>query len=74
MIEGPADFKSSRLTNKERRSNILDEVLADDQLKSYTKRKYSEIQAEKQLGAKKFRKKQTGNKNHGKGKRLRAYF
>ena len=47
VIEGSAEYKSARLTNKERRQTLVQEVMADVQLKSYSKRKYSEIQREK---------------------------
>ena len=72
-MEGSAEFKSARMTKKERKSNFLDEILADKDLKNYTKRKYSEIQAEKANTSRKFRKRQdsTGGK---KKKQLRAYF
>ena len=46
VIEGPAEY-SSRLTRKERRQTIAEEILADQGIRSYTKRKYLEIQKEK---------------------------
>lgn len=47
VIEGKGEYKSSRLTRKERRQSIVGEVLADQQIQNYTKRKYAEIQAVK---------------------------
>jgi len=47
VIEGVGEYKSSRLTNKERKTTILGEILADKQVKQYTKRKYLELQAAK---------------------------
>lgn len=47
VIEGVGEYKSARLTNKERRTTILGEILADKQIKQYTKRKYLEIQESK---------------------------
>ena len=47
VIEGPHEFKSARLTNKERKQTITDEILSDMQIKDYSKRKYLEIQKEK---------------------------
>ena len=47
VIEGSGEFKSSRMTKRERQSSILGEILADKQIKQYTKRKYAEIQDSK---------------------------
>ena len=47
VIEGSAEFKSARLSNKERRQTLVEEVMADSQLKHYSKRKYTEIQSAK---------------------------
>lgn len=47
VIEGLGEYKSSRLTNKERKTTILAEILADKQVKQYTKRKYLELQEAK---------------------------
>ncbi|KND02824.1 uncharacterized protein SPPG_01905 [Spizellomyces punctatus DAOM BR117] len=47
IVQGPTEFFSSRLTRKERRDNIVDELLADNQAKSYYKRKFLEIQEQK---------------------------
>jgi hypothetical protein len=47
VIEGPAEYKSARLTNKERKQSIVEEILADKKIKDYSKRKFMEIQSEK---------------------------
>ena len=44
VIEGPSEYKSARLTNKERKQSIVEEILADKDIKNYSKRKYMEIQ------------------------------
>jgi len=44
VIEGSAEYYSSRLTKKERRGNFVEELMADDKIKSYAKRKYGQIQ------------------------------
>jgi hypothetical protein len=46
VIEGPYEY-SNRLTNKERRQTITEEIMADASVRQYTKRKYGEIQKEK---------------------------
>ena len=47
VIEGPSEYRSGRLTKKERKSTILEEVMHDAKLKDYSKRKFMEIQAQK---------------------------
>ena len=47
VIEGPSEYFSSRMTRKERKQTIVEEVLNDKYLKDYTKRKYMEIQHDK---------------------------
>lgn len=47
VIEGPTEFKSSRLTNRERKETILEEVMGDEKVKQFSKRKYQEIQADR---------------------------
>lgn len=54
VIGGPADFYSGRLTKKERKSTLADELLSDSTLSAYRKRKYLDIQDKKQAGGKKF--------------------
>ncbi|XP_011705618.1 PREDICTED: deoxynucleotidyltransferase terminal-interacting protein 2 [Wasmannia auropunctata] len=48
VIDSPMDFYSSRLTKKERKKTIVDELMADAQFTKYNKRKYKEIIEEKQ--------------------------
>lgn len=73
VIEGSAEYKSARMTKKERKSTFLDEILADKDLRDYTKRKYTELQTEKARTSRKFRKRQD-SKGGAKKKQLRAYF
>ena len=47
IIEGPSEFRSSRLTKKERKQSITEELLADRGIKDYTKRAYLQIQDQK---------------------------
>lgn len=48
VIEGPSEYYSSRLVKKERRQNFTEEVMADAGVASYAKRKFGELQIEKQ--------------------------
>jgi hypothetical protein len=45
VIEGPSEYKSARLTNRERKQTIVEEILADSAAKEYSKRKFTELQA-----------------------------
>jgi len=44
IIEGPADPPSTRLTRKEKKRTVVDQLLADEEAKTYYKRKFLEIQ------------------------------
>jgi Fcf2 pre-rRNA processing len=55
VIEGSSEFYSSRLTKKERRTNLLDEVLADTDTSRYAQTKYKKMQQEKTAEAHKRR-------------------
>ncbi|KAI1501299.1 Fcf2 pre-rRNA processing-domain-containing protein [Biscogniauxia marginata] len=52
VIEGPTDFYSSRLTKKEKKRTLVEEVLEAEDTSRRFKRKYSEIQAVKTSGKK----------------------
>jgi hypothetical protein len=62
------------MTKRERKQNLVGEVLADKQIKGYTKRKYMEIQKDREKTSKK--KKQMGQrKGVGSGsKKIRKFF
>ena len=64
VIEGSGDSKSARLTKKERRQTLVEEVLADKTLKGYSKRTYDGIQAKKKDKIKAYKK--SGSKGKGK--------
>ncbi|KAK9463238.1 Fcf2 pre-rRNA processing-domain-containing protein [Lipomyces oligophaga] len=52
VISDPTEYFSSRLTKKQRKQTLADEILADSRSKEYFKRKYDEIQAVKMSGGK----------------------
>lgn len=54
VVEGPTEFYSARLTKKEQKQTFADELLSNPTLKSYRKRKYMEIQEQKEQGGKNF--------------------
>ena len=56
VIEGSAEFYSSRLTNKERRSDLTQEIMANSDTSSYVKRKFTTIQHERQAVTEHFQK------------------
>lgn len=47
VIEGPAEFYSSRLTKKQRRTNLTEEIMADPAAADYTRNKYKKMQQAK---------------------------
>eukprot|EP00981_Chlorochromonas_danica_P006384 scaffold1365_cov163-Ochromonas_danica.AAC.74 len=47
VVEGPTEYKTARLSNRERKQTIVQEVLADSQLRSYNKRTFLNIQETK---------------------------
>ena len=47
VIEGAAEYKTARMTKKERKTSLVGEIIADKQIKDYTKRKYVELQNDK---------------------------
>ncbi|CAO3665512.1 unnamed protein product [Umbelopsis ramanniana] len=57
VIEGPTEFFSSRLTKRERKQTIVDELLADDEARGYYKRRFLDVQSRTQNGGKKHFKK-----------------
>jgi len=44
VIEGNAEFFSSRLTNKERRGTLLEEVMSERKTRAFTKKTFNNIQ------------------------------
>ncbi|KAJ1970246.1 hypothetical protein IWQ62_000073 [Dispira parvispora] len=52
VIEAPHEFYSARLTQKERKSTVVDQIMADTKVKSYLKRKLDEVVEKKRSGNK----------------------
>ncbi|KAF5307351.1 hypothetical protein FQR65_LT07068 [Abscondita terminalis] len=48
VIDSPLDYYNGRLTQKERKKTLVDELLADAEFNTYNKRKYKEIITDKQ--------------------------
>lgn len=48
VMDAPLDFYNNRLTKKERKRTLVDELLADAEFQKYNKRKYKDIMEEKQ--------------------------
>lgn len=57
IVEGNTEFYSARLSRKERKKTVAEEILADASSKAYFKRKYAEIQKGKRSGRKEHYKK-----------------
>ena len=57
IIEGPADFYSSRIPKRQRKKTIVEELLVDAEFKRYRKRKAQELFKDKHKKAMYFKKK-----------------
>ncbi|KAH0618394.1 hypothetical protein JD844_017539 [Phrynosoma platyrhinos] len=47
VVDSPVDFYHARIPKKQRKKNIVEELLADSEFRRYNKRKYQDIIAEK---------------------------
>jgi hypothetical protein len=54
IVEGPTDFFSSRLNNRDRKRTLVEETLASEAVSGRFKRKYQEVQDKKRSGKKTF--------------------
>jgi len=63
VVEGPSEYKSSRVTKKDRKSSITEEILADADVKKYSKRVLADIQKVKQNKKKVYRVHKKDSKN-----------
>ena len=62
VIEGAAEYCSSRLTKKEKRKNITEEILADASLSGYVQNKFRSMQQQKTAEYKKANKRRKTGK------------
>ncbi len=65
IIEGPTEYLTSRLPNKERKRTFVEEVLANETSTGRFKSKYNDIQASKTSGRKAFYKKLKAKRSGG---------
>ncbi|KAJ3119102.1 Deoxynucleotidyltransferase terminal-interacting protein 2 [Phlyctochytrium bullatum] len=56
VVDHATDYYANRLTKKERKRGILEELMADRETKSYLKKKFTKIQKEKADAVKPYRK------------------
>ena len=56
IVEAPHEFVSGRLSKKERKATIMDELLSDDRLRGYTRKTFLQIQKKKSSGGKRWHK------------------
>mmetsp|Transcript_92 Transcript_92/g.150 ORF Transcript_92/g.150 Transcript_92/m.150 type:complete len:142 (-) Transcript_92:217-642(-) len=68
VVEGRGEFYSARIARRGRRPDLVEEILADDAVRQYSKRKFQDIQKQKSRGKKGFHK----NKKHSKQKGSRS--
>lgn len=62
VMDSPLDYYNNRMTKKERKRTIVDELMADAEFHRYNKKKYGEIVEEK---------KKTNYKAHMQARRLK---
>ncbi|KAA8497725.1 rRNA-processing protein fcf2 [Porphyridium purpureum] len=66
VIEGPGEFRTGRIVNRERKQHLVDELLSDSQFQTFAKRKVAEVQQSKaatyrrRSGMKAFKKSRSG--------------
>jgi len=65
IIEGPTEFFSSRLSNKDRKQTLLEEIVNQEEQSGRFKRKYNDISVKKSSGGKNFYKKQQAKRSKG---------
>ncbi|KAL4855147.1 rRNA-processing protein fcf2 [Chlorella vulgaris] len=61
VVEGAADFYSGRLTNKQRKRTLTEEIMADPQLEAARKKRYTKLQDERQALSRKRSGRKTDN-------------
>ena len=66
IIEGATEFYSSRLSNKDRKQTLLEEIIAQEQDNGRFKRKYDDINKAKSSGKKSFYKALKAKRSKGK--------
>lgn len=52
IVEGPTEYYSARLSNKDRNKSFVDEVLAGEQANGRFRKKYGDVQVGKTSGKK----------------------
>nr|POE65178.1 rrna-processing protein fcf2 [Quercus suber] len=68
IVEGPTEFFSGRIENKQRKRTFAEEVLANEKNNGRFKRKYGELQEKKTSGKKAFYKSLKDKRKSGKNK------
>lgn len=69
IIEGPTEYYSSRLLNRDRRKTLVEEVLVAEEATGRFRSKYNDIQASKTSGRKAYYKKMKEKRSNGIRKR-----
>ncbi|SLM35776.1 Fcf2 pre-rRNA processing [Lasallia pustulata] len=69
ILQGPTEFFSSRLLNKDRKRTFVDEVLAVEQFSGRFKSKYNDVQSSKTSGKKAYYRKLMEQRSRGNERR-----
>ena len=57
MVEGPGEFSSNRLSKKNKKRTMVEELLADAEFQRYNKARFAKLQVSRRRGKFGFRKK-----------------
>ena len=68
VIEGPTEYYSSRLTKKQRKTNLVDEIMADPESSGWAQQKYKKMQQTKDAASHKWGKKIPNRQDYRKKK------
>jgi hypothetical protein len=66
VVEGAADYYSGRLTNKQRKRTLTEEIMADEGLAQVRKKRFNKLQEERSYWAKKKAGRKTENERRKK--------
>ena len=67
VVEGAEEGAAGRLTKRQRKQSMLDELMADDRVKSRAKNKFQEVQKERSRGVKRQSKRRPRGQKKGRG-------
>ena len=67
VVEGAEEGAAGRLTKRQRKQSMLDELMADDRVRARAKNKFQEVQKERSRGVKRQSKRRPRGTKKGRG-------